>query len=420
MDEMEIEGMEKKAKVPKLRFPGFTGEWEERKLGDLSEKVTEKNIHNVYTETLTNSAENGIISQRDFFDKDISNNANLDGYYVVKNDAFVYNPRISTTAPVGPIKRNKLGRTGVMSPLYYIFQTHDIDNTFLETYFSTRYWHQFMKLNGDSGARADRFAIKDAVLKEMPIPYPANEEQQCIGVFFKQVDNIIILHQRKLAHLQAKKKCLLQKMFPKKGERVPEIRFPGFEGDWEQRKFGKLVLIERGGSPRPINEYMTDKADGLNWVKISDAPSQGNYIIQTAEKIKPSGLSKTREVHPGDLILSNSMSFGRPYIMGIHGCIHDGWLLIRDINKSFDLKYLCCMLGTEQMLSQYVAMAAGSAVNNLNKDLVGNTVIKYPQKEEQQKIGEFFKSLDNLINLHQRKLIHLQTQKKALLQQMFV
>ena len=201
------------ARVPEVRFSGFTDDWEQRKLGDLSEKVTEKNIHYAYTETLTNSAEYGIISQRDFFDKDISNNANLDGYYVVKNDAFVYNPRISTTAPVGPIKRNKLGRTGVMSPLYYVFQTHDIDNTFLETYFSTRYWHQFMKLNGNSGARADRFSIKDSALKEMPLPYPINKEQQCIGAFFEQIDNLITLHQHKLTSLQQAKKSLLQKMF---------------------------------------------------------------------------------------------------------------------------------------------------------------------------------------------------------------
>ena len=171
---------------------------------------------------------------------------------------------------------------------------------------------------------------------------------------------------------------------------------------WEQRKFGELVIIERGGSPRPINKFITGDENGLNWVKIGDAPEQGNYIIQTKEKIKPEGLSKTREVHPDDLILSNSMSFGRPYIMAIDGCIHDGWLLIRDNEKRFDLKYLCCMLGTDMMLSQYKQMAAGSTVNNLNKELVGNTVVKYPSPEEQSKIGDYFSTLDNMITLHHR------------------
>lgn len=142
----------------------------------------------------------------------------------------------------------------------------------------------------------------------------------------------------------------------------------------------------------------------MNWIKIGDAPEQGNYITSTKEKIKPEGLTKTREVHVGDLILSNSMSFGRPYIMGIDGCIHDGWLAIRNTNDIFDLKYLCCMLGTDMMLYQYKAMAAGSTVNNLNKELVGNTNVKYPSREEQIQIGEYFMRLDSIITFHHRKL----------------
>ena len=200
---------------------------------------------------------------------------------------------------------------------------------------------------------------------------------------------------------------------------VPKLRFPGFTEPWEQRKFGETVIIERGGSPRPIDAFITDDENGLNWVKIGDAPEQGNYITKTAEKIRPEGLKKTREVHPGDLILSNSMSFGRPYIMAIDGCIHDGWLLIRDEEKRYDLKFLCQMLGTEQMLAQYRAMAAGSTVNNLNKELVGNTEVKVPSIAEQAKIGEYFSKVDDLITLHQRKLEHVKDLKKSMLQKMF-
>ena len=180
---------------------------------------------------------------------------------------------------------------------------------------------------------------------------------------------------------------------------------------WEQRKFSELVLIERGGSPRPIEDYITNEPDGLNWIKIGDAPSQGHYITKTAEKIKPEGLSKTRQVQPGDLILSNSMSFGKPYIMGINGCIHDGWLLIRDTNKRFDLTFLCHLLGTTQMLEQYKSFAAGSTVNNLNKELVGNTVVTVPKIDEQKVLGQYFENLDHLITLHQRKDVFLCKQK---------
>ena len=165
------------------------------------------------------------------------------------------------------------------------------------------------------------------------------------------------------------------------------------------------MQIERGGSPRPIDDFITDSPDGLNWVKIGDAPAQGNYITKTAEKIKPEGLSKTREVHPGDLILSNSMSFGKPYIMGIDGCIHDGWLLIRNTYKVFDLTFLCHLLGTPQMIIQYKSLAAGSTVNNLNKELVGNTVVTIPTIKEQRVLGQYLETLDNLITLHQRECI---------------
>ena len=184
---------------------------------------------------------------------------------------------------------------------------------------------------------------------------------------------------------------------------VPKLRFPGFTEPWEQHKLGEIVKIERGGSPRPIDNYITTDADGLNWIKIGDAPEQGRYIVHAAEKIKSLGLSKTRQVEPGDLILSNSMSFGKPYIMGIHGCIHDGWLLIRNNQNIFDLKFLCNLLGTEQLHAQYRRLAAGSAVNNLNKELVSGTNVGVPSKAEQLKIGQLFENLDEYITLHQEE-----------------
>ena len=189
--------------VPEIRFKGFTDAWEQRKLSEIAGKVTEKNTGLQYVETLTNSAEFGIISQRDFFDHDISKLGSLDGYYIVRNEDFVYNPRISTSAPVGPINRNKLGRTGVMSPLYTVFRPHDIDTTYLEHFFKCGYWYSFMNFNGDSGARSDRFSIKDDVFFQMPIPVPHIEEQRKIGLFLTQLDHLITLHQRKpYSHIQ--------------------------------------------------------------------------------------------------------------------------------------------------------------------------------------------------------------------------
>ena len=222
---------------------------------------------------------------------------------------------------------------------------------------------------------------------ELVVPVPSIAEQKKIASYIQKLNRLITLHQREFAFLCKEK----------------SKKFRYIKNAWEQRKFSDLVQIERGGSPRPIDDFITDSPDGLNWVKIGDAPAQGNYITKTAEKIKPEGLSKTREVHPGDLILSNSMSFGKPYIMGIDGCIHDGWLLIRNTYKAFDLTFLCHLLGTPQMIIQYKSLAAGSTVNNLNKELVGNTVVTIPTIKEQRVLGQYLETLDNLITLHQRK-----------------
>ncbi|WP_196606539.1 restriction endonuclease subunit S [Pectinatus frisingensis] len=409
--------MEKKAKVPKLRFPGFTDAWEQRKLGEISEKITTKNSNLEYMETFTNSAEHGIISQRDFFDKDISNKDSLDGYYIVQDDDFVYNPRISTTAPVGPIKRNKLGRTGVMSPLYYVFKTHDIDNTFLEKYFSTTGWHGFMYLNGDSGARSDRFAIKDAVLREMPVPYPSLAEQQKIGEFLEQFDNLITLHQRKLTHLQAKKKSLLQKMFPKKGECFPELRFPGFTDAWEQRKLDLITDVRDGthASPQYVvdgHPFVTSKNVKEGYINYDD--------IQFISDLDFEEINKRSKVDINDIL------------MGMIGTI--GNIAIVRENPDFAIKNVALIKDTGDVFYRYLyyCLQSKKVVNQLSENLDGGTQkfialnkvrnlnIPLPSKKEQHKIGNYFENLDNLITLHQRKLTHLKTQKKALLQQMFV
>ena len=181
---------------PRVSFGSFTFAWEQRELGDIAVKVTEKNTQNIVSETFTNSAEYGVISQRDFFDHDVSNAEKIDGYYIIRNDDFVYNPRISTSAPCGPINRNKMGRKGVMSPLYTVFRVQNVSHLFLEWYFKTSHWHPYMYFNGDSGARADRFSIKNDLFFKMPIPLPTEEEQCKIGATLERVNNLITLHQR--------------------------------------------------------------------------------------------------------------------------------------------------------------------------------------------------------------------------------
>lgn len=256
---------------------------------------------------------------------------------------------------------------------------NEVDNRYLFQYLKAPFLMDYVDKKATGGTIKH---LNQNILVDFPVVLPHKAEQEKIGEYFLAIDHLITLHQRK---------C-----------QIDGCRFQSpLAITWEQRKFSELVQIERGGSPRPIDDFITDAPNGLNWVKIGDAPTQGNYITKTAEKIRPEGLSKTREVHPGDLILSNSMSFGKPYIMGIDGCIHDGWLLIRNTYGVFDLTFLCHLLGTPQMLSQYRSLAAGSTVNNLNKELVGNTYVTIPSITEQRVLGAYLEQLDNLITLHQ-------------------
>lgn len=200
--------------TPRVRFQGFEGEWSIWPLKGFAKKSTEKNTTMDYTITLTNSAEYGVINQRDFFDHDISNDEHINGYYVIHNDDFVYNPRVSASAPVGPINRNLLGYSGVMSPLYLIFKVNGINKDFLSYYFKTTLWHNYMKLEGNTGARFDRLAISDEQFFNMPIYVPKDEiEQKKVADYFANLDSQITLQNQRLEKLKQIKSACLDNMF---------------------------------------------------------------------------------------------------------------------------------------------------------------------------------------------------------------
>lgn len=403
-----------KRRVPKLRFPGFTEDWEQRKLSDISTKVTTKNVDVHYTETLTNSAEQGIISQVDFFDKEISNKDNINGYYIVDNNDFIYNPRIFTLAPVGPINRNKLNRTGIMSPLYTVFRSSNVDLGFLEWYFQSSHWHRYMKLNGDSGARADRIAIKDSTFFEMPIKIPVNiKEQVLIGETLEKFNQYITLHQRKLDNLKLKKKALLQKLFPKNGERYPELRFPGFIDAWEQRKLEDVCNVYDGThqTPRYTNS-------GVMFVSVEDIETLESNKYITEEDFK-----SEFKVFPeyGDILLTRIGDVGSANVIldEIKRAYYVSLALLKpkDINSLF----LLALLSSSSVQSEIWRRTLHIAFpKKINKNEINKVIVNQPSIPEQKKIGKLFFSLDQTITLHQRKLDHLQLQKKALLQQMFV
>jgi len=389
-------------KAPRIRFKGFTDDWEQRKLGKVADKVTEKNSGLQYLETLTNSAEFGIISQRDFFDHDISKTTSLGGYYIVRSEDFVYNPRISVTAPVGPINRNKLGRTGVMSPLYTVFRPHDIDTTYLEHFFKSSCWHSFMNFNGDSGARSDRFSIKDSVFFEMPIPTPDIEEQGQIGECLTHLDHLITLHQRKLEKLKIVKKAMLENCFPKNGEKVPKFRFSGFTGDWEQRKLDEIsdrydnLRIPVAASLRisgPIPYY------GANGIQdyVEGYTHEGEFVL-----VAEDGANDLKN-YPVKCVKGRIWVNNHAHVLQAKSCIADNYFLAFSLNRA-DIE----------------SLLVGGGRAKLNAETMMNISLMFPSITEQREIGKYILSIDHLITLHQRKLEKLKIIKKSFLEKMFV
>ncbi|MFT8751490.1 MAG: restriction endonuclease subunit S, partial [Oenococcus oeni] len=395
---------------PELRFQGFSGAWEKRKLSDISEKVTQKNTNNSFSEVFTNSAERGIISQLDFFDKDIANQKNISGYFIVKNDDFVYNPRISNLAPVGPIKRNKLGRNGVMSPLYYIFRTHSISPSFLEYYFEGTQWHYFMYLNGDTGARADRFAIKDSVFSTMPIFITSSSEQIQIGSFFKSLDDLITVNQRKLNALKKLKRAYLQKMFPKNGVSIPELRFAGFTTAWEKRKLGDIATFN------PVSKI----PNRFEYVDLESVV--GTEMVFHRTELKENAPSRAQRLAVrGDLFFQTVRPYQKNnYLFDLpdkNYVFSTGYAQIRPMYSGY---FLLAMVQRTEVVNKVLERCTGTSYPAISSKDLSELQILIPPSDEQIKIGSFFKSLDELITVNQRKLDKLKELKKGYLQKMFI
>lgn len=188
---------------------------------------------------------------------------------------------------------------------------------------------------------------------------------------------------------------------------------------WPLKTLDKIFEIARGGSPRPIDQFITDADDGVNWIMIGDASNSSKHIRHTKKKIKPSGVSRSRLVKPGDFLLTNSMSFGRPYILDTHGCIHDGWLVLSPRQPNVDHDYFYHLLGSPAIFGQFEKLAAGATVKNLNIDLVKSVVVALPPLEEQKRIAAILDQADELRRKRKRALDRLNQLGQAIFIEMF-
>lgn len=396
---MEEQRKSENALVPALRFEGFSDPWEQRTFDEFVYASGSRNADNLDLESHSVSNTSGFVPQSEQFENGgTMAEADKTAYWIVEPGSFAYNPARINVGSIGYLATRE---NVIVSSLYEVFRSDETcDDRFLWHWLKSALFAKQIEALQEGGVRL--YFFFDKLLKS-EITMPSIREQSIIGSLFDRLDSLIALHQRKHEKLKTVKQSLLEKMFPKEGEDVPEIRFEGFTDPWEQRKAGDRLVVLRGGSPRPIESYITSDPSGVNWIKIGDVEPGSMYITRTSERIRREGVSKSREVFAGDLLLSNSMSFGRPYILQVNGCIHDGWLLIRDAEGRFDTIFLQQMLSTPSMARQYKALAAGGVVNNLNSELVQSATIAFPGKAEQIKIGALFQKLDSLIALHQRE-----------------
>ena len=253
--------------------------------------------------------------------------------------------------------------------------------TFLQLVFKSHYFSDFLD-RITAGSTIVHLYQKDIVDFDFPIPDVDTQLQ--IVKSISAIDDSIEVQQFRAAKYEAIKKATVNLLLePHKS--IPVV------------KLGEVADISRGGSPRPIQDYLTSDSNGINWIKIGDVSVDAKYIKQTEERIKPTGVAMSRQVKAGDFILSNSMSFGRPYILKIDGCIHDGWLAIQNYQNIFDVDYLYYLLGSDMVFTQYIENAAGSSVKNLNKEIVAKITLPSPPLSEQRKIAEKIIAIDNAL-----------------------
>ena len=413
-------------KSPQLRFEGFTDDWEERKLSSISERVTRKNKNNESTLPLTISAQDGLIDQNDFFNKQVASR-DVTGYFLVKNGEFAYNKSYSNGYPWGAIKRLDKYDMGVLSTLYIVFRPTKINSQFLVSYYDTTRWYREVSKNAAEGARNHgllNIAPTDFFNTLLVVPKIVDEQEK-IGSFFKQMDNTIALHQRKLDLLKEQKKGYLQKMFPKNGEKVPELRFAGFADDWEERKLGDEVNINgRIGFRGYTQADIVTKETGVLAYSPTNIVNNrlyrkrsDTYITKQKYRESPEIMVKNSDI----LFVKTGSTLGKSALVqsiNYHATVNPQIVIIR--SNELDEYFLSVILTSYNILKRINTIKIGGAIPTMTETELKKFPIQVPKSTEQKKIGSFFKQLDNTIALHQRKLDLLKEQKKGFLQKMFV
>ncbi|WP_414030180.1 restriction endonuclease subunit S [Carnobacterium maltaromaticum] len=408
-------------KSPQLRFEGFTDDWEERKLKELFQPSKNKNNNGLYNQKdiLAASLGTELIPKRTFFGLK-STRESVKNYRIVKTGDLIYTKSPIKGFPNGIIRSNK-GNVGIVPPLYCVYTLQkDINSSIIQLYFEDKNrldFYLFPLVN--VGAR-NNVNITDLEFLEGKVTIPKSyEEQSKIVQFMEQLNTTIALHQRKLDLLKEQKKGYLQKMFPKNGAKVPELRFAGFADDWEERKLGEVATLSSSKRIH-LSDYVTEGIPFYRGSEISTGGITGNQELFISQEKFDEIKEKYGVPSEGDILVTAVGTLGNLWKVDSRRFYYKDGNLIQiskmQVNSDYLLTYFTGGIGKKRLLDS----AAGSNQKALTMVKIREITVDFPSEDEQKKIGAFFKSLDDTIALHQRKLDLLKEQKKGFLQKMFV
>lgn len=410
-------------RTPKVRFKIFNEDWHRVYLKEIADKVNNKNSQDKKLSVLTNSAKEGIVNQSEFFDREIITKKNLKNYSLVDVNDFVYNPRISNSAPVGPLKRNKICE-GLMSPLYTVFRFRDSNLFFMEHYFNSNVWHKYMRSIANFGARSDRMNITTSNFLNMPIYVPSNEEQQKIASFLTSVDDKINLLTKKKELLEKYKKGVMQKILSQ------EIRFKDDNGndfpDWEEKKLGEIGEFKTSSVDKLIKKdeqmvSLVNYMDVYNHQSITNETTKDLMQVSANEK-----QIETTNLKRGDILFTPSSEspsdIGHSIVIfeDLHNTLYSYHLMRFRPTINLDILYSHYFCNIPSVLRQITRFATGSTRFTVSVGSFSKIIIQLPSLKEQKKIALFLYSLDKKIGLVDSKIDKTKEFKKGLLQQMFV
>jgi type I restriction enzyme, S subunit len=408
-------------RIPRLRFAGFSEEWQQKKLGSIFSKQQKRNSENKHECILTNSASRGIVKQSDYFNKDIANRNNLTNYFIVDIDDFIYNPRISKHAPVGPLKRNNLEK-GIVSPLYTILKLRKGNSIFFETYFDTNKWHRYMYKIANYGARHDRMNILQNDFLAMPVSFPHILEQQKIAKFLRAIEKLHnnLLREKEL--LEIYKKGVMQKIFSQ------EIRFKNNNGrefpEWNEKSMSEIGESFNGLTGKRGEDF----GSGESFITYKQIFDDSEINIDKFSLVKISVDEKQNKTQFGDVFFTTSSE--TPLEVGFASVLLDKNITPYLNSFSFGFRpnslkecnpyYTRFFFRSSIFRREVVKLAQGSTRYNISKFSFMKIKIRIPSFLEQQKIAEFLTPIDNLINLKQKQIVQTKEWRKGLMQGLFI